>query len=166
MKRMILALSVFLIACAPTPPQTTVTPSARPGESPQPGPITQPTATPSPVNSTPPVSTDQIRAILTNGELTLQVNEELMLIGDVEFSSGKKITFDSVLELLNFENKNPELLSLDASSRLVKALKAGTATVVIASKTRPDLKAPITIQILAVPTGIDPNVALVDLEIQ
>ncbi len=165
MKRTILALSVLLTACAP--PQTAATPSARPSAvSPQPGPSTQPTPTPSPVNSTPPVSTDQIRAILTNGELTLQVNEELMLIGDVEFSSGKKITFDSVLALLNFENQNPELLSLDAGSRLVKALKAGTATVVIASKARPDLKAPVKIQIVPVPAGIDPNVALVDLVIE
>jgi len=164
MKRLILVLSVFMTACAPTPPQAT--PPASPAASVQPGPSAPPSPTPTPVNSAPPVSNDQIQAILTSGELTLQVNEELMLIGDVEFSSGKKITFDSVLALLNFENQNPDLLSLDASSRLVKALKAGTAKVVIASKARPDLKAPITITILPVPAGIDPNVALVDLVIE
>lgn len=161
MKKWMVFSSFILVACAPpAPTQPSPQPSAPTKASVQPQP--QPT----PVNSVAPTVEDKIREILTSRELKLLVNEELMLIGDVSMNSGKKITFDAVLELLKFENKNPDLLSLDPANRLVKALKSGTATVIIASKQQPQIQVPIKVIISAPAPEIDPNVALVDVEIQ
>ncbi len=122
---------------------------------------------PVPVAPTPEQTVDAtIQAILTSSSLSLQVNEELMLIGNLRLNNGQTVSFDELQNLLQLDNQTPTLLQLDAANRLVRALKAGQATVVISSRQNPNIKVPVTIDIVAPPPGIDPNVALVDLEIQ
>jgi len=106
-----------------------------------------------------------IKRILTSGELKMQVGEELMLLGEVEMSDKSKISFDSIQNQLKIENLKPELLNLNTSQRLVKALKAGTAEVKITPIANQALGLTVKITIQAPPPAIDPNVALVELEI-
>lgn len=113
-----------------------------------------------------PGAPESIQQILTSGELALQVNEELMLIGDLRLNSGRTVSFDELQNLLRFENQNPELLTLNAQNRLIKALKSGEAIVLISSRENPELKIPVRVKITPAPSGIGANEALVDLEIK
>lgn len=135
-----------------TPPQTTASSSPAPAPS-QPAVIV-------------PGDSESIQQILTSGELALQVNEELMLIGDLRLSSGRTVSFDVLQSRLRFENQTPELLILDTQSRLIKALKSGEATILISSRENPALKIPVRVKITPAPLGIGANEALVDLVIK
>lgn len=159
MKTLLILLSMMLLAGCP--PQNTTQPSAEPTSFPT---IKPPVPTPLPSVSLAP--TAQIQQILTTTQLTLKVNEELMLIGDVVLNNGTKVSFDSVKNLLEVQNQNPALLSLDLNNRLVKGLQAGTATVLVSAKGNPAAQVLVTIQIEAVTASLDPNVALVDVEIE
>ena len=153
-------LAFVLMACSPEPSNNVVKPTPKPATSTA---TPVPTATPSPAEI---ISEAQIKAILTSKTLDLQVNEELMLIGDIQLDNGVKRSFDQVQNLIKIKNNHPSLLSLDLKNRLIKALKAGTATVEIASLDNPQIKVLINVKIAPVTPGIDPNVALVDVEIQ
>jgi len=161
MKRICLTLTsaLLLTACGPDPNKTANPTNPAPSSAP-------PTALPTPLPAAPVGLDAQIRSILSSQQLDLRVSEELMLIGDVTLSNGEKVSFDAVAELLQLENRNPDLLRLDVESRLIRALKAGTATVIISARQQPDLKLSITVRIAALSSGLDPNVALVDVEIE
>lgn len=135
-----------------TPPQATASSSPAPA--------------PSPPAVIVPGTAESIQQILTSGELALQVNEELMLIGDLRLKSGRTVSFDELQSLLRFENTSPELLTLDAESRLIKALKSGEAIVLISSRENPALKISVRVKITPAPLGISANEALVDLVIK
>lgn len=146
-----------LLACAPqntTPP----TPSAQPTAVPTPKPTPIPLATPAPAAT--------VQQILVSSSLGLRVDEELLLIGDVVLSDGKKLAFDTAISLLTLNNQNPDLISLNPATRLIRGLKPGTATLTLASKTQPGVQLQVTIRVEAPGSGIDPNVALVDIEIE
>lgn len=150
-------LTVILFSCSQPAPNT-------------PAPVDQPQTpvTPSSVAPVLPgkvVDIATIKRLLTSGELKMQVGEELMLLGEVEMSDKTKISFDSIQNQLKIENLKPELLNLNTSQRLVKALKAGTAEVKISPIANQALGLTIKITIQAPPPAIDPNVALVELEI-
>ncbi len=153
-------LTLLSFSCAPKPAAT--------ASSPNPQPTTAVSATPRPTPlPSASVSTEaKIQQILTSNELNLKVDEELLLIGDVLLSNGTKVSLDSVMPLLKLDNQNPDLLNLNAETRLVRALKAGTALVTVASKAQPDLKVLVTVRIETPAPGIDPNAALVDVEIE
>jgi hypothetical protein len=121
---------------------------------------------PSPSEVVPPGVPETIQQILTSPQLALQVNEELMLIGDLRLNSGRTVSFDELQSSLNFENQNPELLTLNTQNRLIKAIKSGEATVLISSKANPELQIPIRVNITPAPSGIGADEALVDLEIK
>lgn len=152
----------FVSACFPQAPNT-----SSPSPAPTAAASSQPSALPSAIASAlPPDVNESIQQILTSGELALQVNEELMLIGTVRLSSGRTVSFDELASLLKIENQTPELLTLDVQSRLVKALKSGQATVLISARQNPEIKVPVSIIISAPPSAIGADEALVDLEIK
>lgn len=155
---MAIVMATFLVlnACGPTP-ERTQNPQVQPSAS------AVPTARPTPLPSAAPDA--PIQAILTSQELELRVSEELMLIGDVRLANGQQVSFDAVMNQLQLENQNPELLQLDLQNRIIRALKAGTATVLISARNQPELRTRITVQIAALADAIDPNIALVDVEI-
>ncbi|MBT9545238.1 MAG: hypothetical protein IV090_07595 [Candidatus Sericytochromatia bacterium] len=152
-----ICLALVLMSCAQPVPNT-------------PAPVAQPQTPDSPPSVAPIVpdktlSIATIQRLLTSGELKMQVGEELMLLGEVEMSDKSKISFDSLKNQLKIENLKPELLNLNTSQRLVKALKAGTAEVRITPIANQALGLTVKITIQAPPPAIDPNVALVELEI-
>lgn len=152
-----ICLALVLMSCAQSVPNT-------------PAPVAQPQTPDSPPSVAPIVpdktlSIATIQRLLTSGELKMQVGEELMLLGEVEMSDKSKISFDSLKNQLKIENLKPELLNLNTSQRLVKALKAGTAEVRITPIANQALGLTVKITIQAPPPAIDPNVALVELEI-
>lgn len=151
----------FLTACSPAgcSTQNTSTPSPEPTVI-----VSTPRPTPLPSVSVTPAL--KIQQILTTGSLNLKVNEELMLIGDVKMSNGQQVSFDSVKSLLMLENLNPDLISLNPDTRLIRALKSGTATLVIGAKGSLGVQATVNIQIAGNTSEIDPNTALVDVEIE
>ena len=153
---LLLASFVLFTGCGPSPARTQ-SPQAQPSAS------AEPTARPTPLPSAAPDA--PIQAILTSQELELRVSEELMLIGDVRLANGRQVSFDAVMNQLQLENQNPDLLQLDLQNRIIRALKAGTATVLISARNQPELRARITVQIAALADAIDPNIALVDVEI-
>lgn len=148
---------LLLAACTSQPTDSRPAPTASPSQAPT------PTPTPLPTASVTPETT--IQAILTSSLLNLKVNEEMMLIGDLQLSNGQRVSLDALLAQLELQNLNPDLLQLDPASRLIKALKAGTATVVIKARNGEGVTSRITVQIDNPTPGIDPNVALVDVEI-
>lgn len=161
MKRELALFSfLLLVSCAPAKPTTVASPA------PQPTAAAVETPRPTPLPSASITAEAKIQQILTSNELNLRVDEELMLIGDVLLSNGTKVSLDSVMALLKLDNQHPELLSLNAETRLVRALKPGTALVTVSSKSQPDLKVLVTVRIETPAPGIDPNVALVDVEIE
>lgn len=137
-------------------------PNTPPTQQPQ-TPVIQPSIIP-PVPDK-PLTIATIKRILTSGELTMRVGEELMLLGEVEMSDKSKISFDNLKNQLKIENLKPELLNLDTTQRLVKALKAGTAEIKITPIANAALGLTVKVTIQAPPPAIDPNVALVELEI-
>lgn len=156
----VLPLVFMLMACSPEPTSSAPIPSPQANSIPEASP---PVVTASPAIA---ISEAQIQAFLTSKTLDLQVNEELMLIGDIQLDDGTRRSFDQVQNLITITNNHPDLLSLDLKNRLIKALKAGTATVELAVRDHPTVKVLVTIKIAAVTPGIDPNIALVDVEIQ
>lgn len=145
-----------LNACGPRPARTQ-NPQVQPSAS------AAPTARPTPLPSA--AADAPIQAILTSQQLELRVSEELMLIGDVRLANGRQVSFDAVMNQLELENQNPDLLAIDLQNRIIRALKAGTATVLISARNRPELRTRITVQIADLANAIDPNIALVDVEI-
>ena len=162
MKRELIILGFLLLAsCAPKPAATVST-----NPTPQASATSVPTPTPTPLPSASVPSEIKIQQILTSGTLSLRVDEELMLIGDVMLSNGQKVSLDSVKQLLKLDNQNPDLLLLNTDTRLLRALKAGTAIVAVSAKDQPDLKVLVTIRIETPAAVMDPNAALVDVEIE
>ena len=165
-KQIVAALLLSLLASCFPEAQTRHTPS------PQTPPQTAASSSPevvtplSPSEVEPPTASEIIQQILTSPELTLQVNEELMLIGDLRLNSGRTVSFDALQASLRFENRNPELLTLDAQNRLIKAIKSGEATVLISSLNNPELQTPVRVKITPAPSDVGPDEALVDLEIK
>ncbi|MEZ0370528.1 MAG: hypothetical protein ACAI44_15670 [Candidatus Sericytochromatia bacterium] len=148
---------IFLISCAPKP--TDVKPSPAPQAT-----VKPPTATPlPPVQSLTP--NIHVQQIITTGELNLRVGEELMLIGDAMLSNGQKVSLDSVMSRLSLSNQNPDLMQLNTQTRVVKAIKPGTAVVLVAAKDNPGLQVLVRIQISDA-TALDPNIALIDVEVE
>ncbi len=161
MNKMWVLSFLVLVGCSPTGCST------QNASAPSPAPtaiVSTPKPTPLPSGSVAP--TLKIQQIITSGSLTLKVDEELMLIGDVKMSDGKQVSFDSVKTLLMLENLNPDLISLNPDTRLIRALKSGSATLVIGAKGVLGVQATVNIQIAGNTPGIDPNVALVDVEIE
>lgn len=155
-----LLASCFPEAKTPNTPSPQTPPQTAASSSPE-------VATPLPSSElTPSGAPETIQQILTSTALALQVNEELMLIGDLRLSSGRTVSFDELQARLRFENQNPDLLTLNTQSRLIKAIKSGEATVLISSLNNPELKIPVQIKITPAPSGIGENEALVDLEIK
>ncbi|MEZ0372987.1 MAG: hypothetical protein ACAI44_28100 [Candidatus Sericytochromatia bacterium] len=149
----------FLISCAPKP--TDVKPSPAPQATAKP---VTPSATPlPPVQSLTP--NIHVQQIITTGELNLRVGEELMLIGDAMLSNGQKVSLDSVMSRLSLNNQNPDLMQLNSQTRVIKALKPGTAVVLVAATDNPGLQVLVRIQISDA-TAIDPNIALIDVEVE
>lgn len=153
-------LPIILLAACSSEPATT---SPSPAPSAAASLPAAPEATPQPEVS---AAAAQIQSILTSSHLDLQVNEELMLIGDVKLSDGQTLSFDRVQDLITLKNNNPELLSLDLPNRLIKAQKAGVATLEIASRQQSNIKVQVTVQISPATPDLDPNIALVNVEIQ
>lgn len=168
MRKQILATVVLslLVSCFPeaktpntpspqTPPQTVVSSSA-------------PGITPLPSETSPalPGIPEMIQQILTSPQLALQVNEELMLIGELRLNTGRTVSFDELQSGLRFVNQNPELLTLNMQSRLIKAIKSGEAIVLISSRENPELQIPVRVNITPAPSAIGADEALVDLEIK
>jgi PBP1b-binding outer membrane lipoprotein LpoB len=150
-------LAIILMSCSQPVPNT-------------PAPVVQPNqATEAP--ATPLLTPDKnltiasIKRLLTSGDLKMQVGEELMLLGEVEMSDKSRISFDSIKDQLKIENLDPELLTINTTDRLVKALKAGLAEVRITPLANEKLSLVVKISIEAPPPAIDPNIALVELEI-
>lgn len=119
---------------------------------------------PTPLPSAELPSDALIEAIMTSQKLELRVSEELMLIGDVRLASGQQVSFDDVNDKLQITNQNPDLLNLEVQSRLIRALKPGIATLLISAR-ETDLQIRVTVQISDLTDSIDPNIALVDVEI-
>lgn len=156
----ILTLSIMaslLLGCAPQNTSTPA-PSAKPTAAPTPRPTPIPVATPAPAAT--------VKEIQVSSSLGLRVDEELLLIGDVLLSDGKKLAIDTAMSLLTLSNQSPDLISLNPATRLIRGLKPGTATLTVASKTQPGVQLQVSIRVEAPGSGIDPNVALVDIEIE
>ncbi|MGV3526818.1 MAG: hypothetical protein ACO1RX_21550 [Candidatus Sericytochromatia bacterium] len=148
---------LLLVACTSQPTDSRPAPTASPSQAPTPTPTALPSASLTPETT--------IQAILTSPLLNLKVNEEMLLIGDVQLSNGQRVSLDALLSQIELQNLNPDLLQLEPSTRLLKALKAGTATIVIKARAAASISSRVTIQIDNPTPGIDPNVALVDVEI-
>ncbi|PIQ25886.1 hypothetical protein COW36_22385 [bacterium (Candidatus Blackallbacteria) CG17_big_fil_post_rev_8_21_14_2_50_48_46] len=119
-----------------------------------------------PQPSASPVSIATVLKVITSENLQLQVGEELMLVGDVEMSDKRKLSFDQIQKQLKIENLKPDVLSLDIGQRLIKALKPGLAEVRISPLNQEKLGLTVKVLIVAPPPAIDPQVALVELEIE
>jgi len=157
MKSLVIPLSLFfLVSCASKPANTPV-------PSPQPTEIPKATAKPTPLPSAPVAAT--VQQLITSSELNLKVGEEIMLIGDAMLSDGTKVSIDSIQSHLNLTNQTPDLLSLNVDTRLLKALKAGTAVIQVAAKDNPGLQVLVRVNIADNAETIDPNVALVDVQV-
>lgn len=160
-----LLLVLSLTACAPevTAPSTPVqgTIQARLGGAMQ---VEQPVNTP----DVPPtqLSAADIREIIASKDLILQINEEMMIIGQVRLQSGKILTFDDIENFLQIENQNPELLELDFKNRLVRALQSGEALINLSIKEQPAIKFTMRFNISTPAPEIDPNIALVEVAIR
>ena len=115
------------------------------------------------------LSRETIARIITRQTLKLQVGEEWMLNGDVQMDSLRVVRFESVAAQLVVENLTPELLALNSEQRLIKALKSGTAQIRIRSLLAEGPSVIVNIVIVSqssVPSTLDPNVALLELEIE
>ncbi|PKL75895.1 MAG: hypothetical protein CVV27_13015 [Candidatus Melainabacteria bacterium HGW-Melainabacteria-1] len=151
-------LLILLPACGPKPTEpkpAATTPSSAPA-----------TPKPTPLPIATPAAAAQVQQIFTSPSLNLRVNEELMLIGDVLLSDGKKLSFDQVMSLIQLKNQSPELLLVDPTTRLMRALKAGTAVLAISAKNQTNIQMLVTVRIADGDAGIDPNIALVDVEVE
>ena len=105
-----------------------------------------------------------LKGISTSTELNMRVGEELMLLGEVSFSDGKTLSFDQLKNILNVENKTPNLLSLDLNTRLVKALQSGSAKVLVTLKQSPLIQQEVIILIQK--PLVAPDQAILNLEIE
>lgn len=148
----------MLASCAPQPANT---PAPSPSTA-----VPQATPTPTPLPSASVAPAVKIQQLITSSELNLKVGEEIMLIGDAMLSDGTKVSLDSIQSRLNITNQTPELLKLDLASRLVTALQSGTAMIQLAAKDNPSLQITVRVNIAAKADELDPNVALVDVQIE
>lgn len=158
MKSLVIPLSLFFLVSCTSKPANTPAPTPQPTET--------PIATkPSPIPSAPVPAAATLQQLITSSELNLKVGEEIMLIGDAVLSDGTKVSLDSIQNRLNLTNQTPELLTLNADSRLLKALKAGTAVIQVAAKDNPGLQVLVRVLIADNAEAIDPNVALIDVQV-
>lgn len=142
----------------------------------QPAPL--PPSAPNPVISAPPLPTPQpqfslspapslsIQRLIASSYLRMRVGEELMLVGQVEMNNGERFDFDTVHTQLKIENRTPSLLRLDPVQRMITALQAGIAEIHLFSVSNPQVNITIQVFIENPPPSIDPNLALVELEIE
>jgi len=135
------------------PPVTVGQPSATPSASPVPSAL--PSATPRP-DARP---TD----IQLDGPLSLGVGEEMLLVGTVRFSDGAQISLLEALAQLNIQVTPADIVQLDVNQLLIRGLKAGDAQVRLQSRQFPELSRLIMVKVLS---SIDPNTAILDLEIE
>lgn len=105
-----------------------------------------------------------LKEITTSSQLTMRVGEELMLIGSVQFTDGSSLSFDQARALIDFENKNPNLLNIDLNNRLVTALDSGQAKVYVRLKQNPTVQKEIILSIEKPLVAKDQ--ALLNLEIE
>lgn len=159
MKSLVIPLSLFFLVSCTSKPANTPAPTPQPTETPK------ATAKPSPIPSASVPAAATLQQLITSSELNLKVGEEIMLIGDAVLSDGSKVSIDSIQNRLNLTNQTPELLALNTDNRLLKALKAGTAVIQVAAKDNPSLQVLVRVMIADNAETIDPNVALVDVQV-
>lgn len=130
----------------------------------QPTPTPSTTPTPSSVPSaTPRPDARPVEIQLEGPALSLGVGEEMLLTGTVRFSDGTQLSLLQALAQLNIQATPPDVLRLDANQLLIRGLKAGDAQVRLQSRQSPELSRLIAVKVVS---GIDPNTAILDLEIE
>ena len=129
--------------------------------------VGQPSATPSPTPSAIPSATPRPDArpvdIRLEGPLSLGVGEELLLVGVVRFSDGTELSLLQALTQLNVQVTPADIVQLDVNQLLIRGLKAGDVQIRLQSRQSPELSRLITLKVLS---SIDPNTAILDLEIE
>jgi hypothetical protein len=91
------------------------------------------------------------------------VGEEMLLVGTVRFSDGAQISLLEALAQLNIQVTPADIVQLDVNQLLIRGLKAGDAQVRLQSRQFPELSRLIMVKVLS---SIDPNTAILDLEIE
>lgn len=158
-----LLMCLSLMACSPeaTTPNTPQAQAPRLGGAMQIEKAAE-AVTPPPVQLT----AADIREIIASQELALNINEEMMIIGQVRLKDGRTLNFDEIERFLQIENQNPELVNLDFQNRLVRALQSGNALIQLSIKDQPNIKLDMRFTIAAPAPEIDPNIALVEVDIR
>jgi hypothetical protein len=129
----------------------------------QPTPTPNITPTPSSVPSATPRPDARPVDIQLEGPLSLGVGEEMLLTGSVQFSDGTQLSLLQALAQLTVQVTPSDVLQLDVNQLLIRGLKAGDAQVRLQSRQSPELSRLIAVKVVS---GIDPNTAILDLEIE